>query len=434
MTRTNVWILLGGVGVLVASMAAVGNMRRTRNGAREKAIPTATVRRGDIDVVIHANGELRSTQSTMLAAPQVGGDTLQILTLANTGASLHKGDVVIEFGKSEQNYKLEQSRSELRQAEQEIAKAQADNAVQAAQDKVALLKARYSVRKAELDVQTNEILSHIDAEKNQLALDQARRVLAQLESDVSEHRTAGSAALYLANEKYAKSHLAMDQAQQNLEKMRVVSPMDGLVSIQRNMEASGGMFFTGMSLPDYRPGDAVQPGTAIAQILEPRSMALAVQVDETERANVRAGMPVMVHFDALPEKMMYGTVKSIGGAAISRFFGDAPNRNFECTVQLTDADARLRPGLTAHIEIDGGRLQRVLYLPRQAIFSKDGKWIVYVRSGDSYEQRVVHITGKSESRAAVEGVAEGAEAAMIDPTVAHKRAQGAAAAGIEGAP
>jgi HlyD family secretion protein len=434
MKRTRVWILLTAAGVLVAGAAAVGTMRRTSGASHENALPTATVRRGDIDIVIHANGELRATQSMMLAAPQVGGDTLQILTLAASGASVHKDDIVVEFGKSEQNYKLEQSRSELQQAEQEIAKAQADTAVLAAQDKVALLKARYDVRKAELDVQTNEIRSQIDAEKNQLALDQSRRVLAQLESDVNEHRTSGTAAVYLANQKYAKAHLAMNQAQQNLEKMRVAAPMNGLVSIQRNIEASGGMFFTGMSLPDYRPGDTVQPGTAIAQVLDPRSMELSVQVSETERANVRPGLPVTVHFDALPDKPMHGTVKSIGGAAISRFFDSAPSHNFECTVQLTDLDSRLRPGLTAHVEIEGSRLQHVLYLPRQAVFSKDGKWIVYVRNGGSYEQRAVHITGKSESRAAVDGVAEGAEAAMMDPTAARKPAQGAAATGIEGAP
>ncbi|MDR3740359.1 MAG: HlyD family efflux transporter periplasmic adaptor subunit [Terracidiphilus sp.] len=434
MKRTRVWILLGAAGALVAGAAAVGTMRHAAHDSHQDAIPSALVRRGDIDIVIHADGELRATQSMMLAAPQVGGDTLQILTLVKTGSTVHKGDVVVEFSKSEQNYKLEQSRSDLQQAEQEIAKAQADSAVLAAQDKVALLKARYDVRKAELDVQTNEIRSRIDADKNQLALDQAKRVLAQLQSDVNEHQASGSAAIYLAKQKYAKARLAMDQAQQNLEKMRVVSPMDGVVSIQRNDDASGGMYFTGMSLPDYRPGDTVRPGTSIAQVLDPRSTELATHVNETERANVRPGLPVTIRFDALPGKVMHGTVKSIGGAAISRFFDESPSHNFECVVQVSDTDPALRPGFTAHIEIEGNRLRHVLYLPRQALFSKDGKWVVFVRNGSSYEQRVVHIVGQSESRAAVEGLSENATVAMMDPTVTRKPSPGAAATGVEGAP
>ena len=97
---------------------------------------------------------------------------------------MKKGDLVMEFDPSEQRYKLEQSRSELFEADQEITKAKADADVQAAQDRVALLKARFDVRRAELEVQKNELMSTIDARKNQLALEQARRVLEQLQQDI----------------------------------------------------------------------------------------------------------------------------------------------------------------------------------------------------------------------------------------------------------
>ena len=45
--------------------------------------------------------------------------------------------------------------------------------------------------------------------------------------------------------------------------------MDGLVSIEKNMDAAGGLFFTGMSVPDYHAGDQAQPGSAIAQVVDP---------------------------------------------------------------------------------------------------------------------------------------------------------------------
>ena len=125
------------------------------------------------------------------------------------------------------------------------------------------------MRRAELDVQKNELVSKIDAEKNELALAQAKRVLAEQEKDIESHKASGQAATYLAQEKYNKAKLGMDQAQQNLDKMRVTAPMDGLVSIQKNMNAMGGIFFTGMSLPDYHEGDQVQPGSAIAQVVDP---------------------------------------------------------------------------------------------------------------------------------------------------------------------
>ncbi len=101
----------------------------------------------------------------MLTAPPIGGGSLQITHLLHTGAPVKKGELVMEFDPSEQHFKLDQNRSELLQAEQEITKAKADAAVVAAQDKVALLKARFDVRRAELDVQKNELVSTIDAQE-----------------------------------------------------------------------------------------------------------------------------------------------------------------------------------------------------------------------------------------------------------------------------
>ncbi len=77
----------------------------------------------------------------------------------------------------------------------------------------------------------------------------------------------------------------------------------------------------------------------------------------------------------------------------------------------------------------------MLYLPRVAIFLKDGKRIVYVKKGNGYEQREVKIQSQNESRAAVEGLEEGTIVAIADPTAPQKTTGPAApAGGIGGTP
>jgi len=427
------WSIVGLV--LATAIGAVVAASRVRLPAKSDDVPLAEVKRGEINLQVHGTGELRASHSIMLAAPAVGGDSLQLTHLARTGELVKKGDIVLEFDPSEQHYKLEQSHSELLEAEQEIAKAKADVVVLAAEDKVALLKARYNVRRAELDVQKNELLSKIDGDKNQLALQQTRRVLAELEKDDESHKASGKAGTYLAQEKYNKAKLAMDQAQQNLEKMRVVAPMDGLVSVQKNMNAAGGFFFTGMTLPDYHPGDQVQAGSAIAQIVDPMGMDLVSKVSEQERGNIRQGQAVEVVFDALPDHVFRGSVKSVGGMSTRQFFDSNSGGGFDVSIQLADADPRLRSGFTAQLVYLGESQKNVLYLPRQALFLKDGKRIVYVKKGSAYEQREVHIQNQSESRAAIDGLAQGNKVALIDPTAPRKASGGSSAAGsIEGTP
>ena len=430
--RHRIFIVAVVVMVLAAGIGAVVAASRVSLPAKSDEIPLEEVKRGEIDLKVHGTAELRASHSMMLPAPSVGGDSLQITHLVRTGQLVKKGDVVIEFDPSEQEYKLEQNNSELQQAEQEITKAKADAVVLAAKDQVLLLKDRYDVRRAELDVQKNELVSKIDADKNLLALDQAKRVLAEQEKDIESHKASGQAGTYLAQEKHNKAKLAMDQAQQNLDKMRVTAPMDGLISIQKNVNAMGGMFFTGMTLPDYHEGDQVQPGSAIAQVVDPQGMDLTSKIGEQDRSNVQAGQAVEVVFDALPGRVFHGTVKSVGGSSVRGFFSSNTNGTFEVAIQLADADPRLRSGFTAQIVFLGGTKKNVLYLPNQALFLKDGKRIVYVKKGNGYEQREVKIQSENESRAAIDGVEEGSIVALVDPTAPRKPGSGSAASGSLG--
>jgi HlyD family secretion protein len=427
MKRRRIILWLGSMVVLIAAIAALAAARRTSVPATDGEIPLGQVKRGDLDLNVVATGELRANHTMMLTAPPVGGGALQITRLSHTGVPVKKGDIVIEFDPSEQHYKLEQNRSELLQAEQEITKAQADAAVLAAQDKVALLKARFDVRRAELDVQKNELVSAIDGKKNQLALEQAKRVLAELEQDIQSHTASGQSTIYLAQEKRNKAKLAMDQAQQNIDKMRVPAAMDGLVSIQKNRDASGGFFFDGMTLPDYREGDQVQPGSAIAEVIDSWEMEITAKINEHDRSNIKPGQPVEVEFNALPGEVFHGAVKTVGGMSRRQFWEENEGGKFDVAIQLPNINSRLRPGLTAQVVIRGDTKKNVLYAPRQALFLKDGKRVVYVKSGNGFEQREVKIQNEGESRAAIEGLQEGTAVALVDPTAPRK-------AGSAGAP
>jgi HlyD family secretion protein len=258
-------------------------------------------------------------------------------------------------------------------------------------------------------------------------------VLAEQEKDIETHKASGQADIYLAQEKANKAKLAMDQAQGNLDKMRVTAPMDGLISIQKNMNAMGGIVFTGSMMPDFHEGDQAQAGSAIAQVVDPAGLDLTSKIGEQDRSIVQPGQSVDVVFDAVPGRVFHGTVKSVGGASVRGFFfSDNTNSTFEVVIQLTDADARLRSGFTAQVVFNGSAKTNVLYLPREAIFVKDGKRIVYVKKGNGYEQREVKIASENESRAAVDGLDQGSVVALVDPTAPRKPGSGSSAAGSLG--
>ena len=405
----------------LAVLGVIGSRALQERSSAKGRIPTALVKRGTIETKVYTRGELRPINTAMLVAPPVGG-TLQIVRLARTGARVNANDVVLEFDPSEQEYNLDQAKSDLAQAEQVIAKARADAAVQTSQDQLDLLKARFDVRRAELEVSKNELLSAIDAKKNLLTLEEAKRHLEQLQQDIKSRTASGLATIAVSEEKRNKARIAMQKAQTNIEKMTIRAPIAGLIAVKENIDSTGGFFTTGMVLPEYHEGDEVQPGRMVVEVLDVDEMEIQAKVDENDRANINPGQAVEVSVDALPGRTFTGKVKTVSGMASNNFWSGQTVRKFDASFQLDKASEQLRPGITAQVVILGDTAKSALYIPPQAVFDKDGKPVVYVKSGSRFDSHDVKIIRRTEGQLIIEGLSEGTEVALVNPEEQGKKA------------
>jgi len=397
---------------LVLGVAAVLSARQFGSVAR--SVPVTRVLRGTLAVDINTIGELRTPHSSTLVAPSVNG-TLQIVRIAKTGTAVKAGDIVVEFDPSEQEYNQEQSRSQMAEAEQEIVKARADTAVKEAEDKVALLKARFDVRRAELEVGRNELVGEIDAKKNVLALDQARRKLEQLEQDIQSRSKSSASSLALLEEKRKTALLGTQVAQRNIDNMQLKAPIDGLVALKENADAAMGQMFWGMTLPEFREGDLVFPGRFVADVLDITQMEVAAKVYENDRPSLTVGQAAEIRVDSEPQTVLAAKVKSIAGMTSRSDFGSGVIRRFDVTFELLNRSADIRPGISTQILVRGTPLKDQLSLPSQCLFEKDGRQVIYVRHGSDFVATEPVIKLKTESRIVVEKLPEGAEVALVDP-------------------
>ncbi len=418
-TRKRVgWSVAGiaGAALVIAVLLAVP-MHGVQTGA--DVIPTARVMEGDVPVVVHTTGELRPIRSVGLVAPAIGGP-LQILHIIGTGTPVKEGEVVIEFDLSEQEEKLAQAASELAQAEQEITKLRADIVVQRAQQQVTLLTARFDVRRAELDARANELVSSVEAQKNVLMLDEAKGRIVQLEGDLTSRDTTDRASLAVLEEKRNKARLAMETAQRNIDQMRIRAPFDGLVAVKDN--DTNGAAWTGMVVPQYREGDTVWPGRPVADVLHTSGLELVSKVTEYDRAHLSAGQKAEVAIHAVQGAGLPAKIKTVAGASRrSDFFGWDSTRTFDVTFEITGGTATLRPGLTTDVRVTADPIKKAHYLPRQALFEQDGKPVVFVRRGRSFEPRPVKISDRTETHIVVTDLPVGTEVALRNPLAESKK-------------
>jgi len=184
-----------------------------------------------------------------------------------------------------------------------------------------------------------------------------------------------------------------------------------------------------MSLPDYRQGDTVQPGSTIAEVVDLTEMEVKTKIPETERASVNSGVPAKVQVEAIPGTSLTGSSKGVGGLAQNAFWEPQTTRQFSTTFALARPSAALRPGMTARVVVEGETLKNVTHLPRQVLFEKEGKPVVYVRDGAGFKAVQVKVARITENRVVLEGLPADAEVALVNPDTLDRRAAGPSASG-----
>ncbi len=413
-TKRTIWTLVA-IGVLAIVLAAGFLVPRP---AAAGAVPTARAVRGALKLDVWAKGDLRAGRVVSLAAPSAGA-SLRVIHLAGSGSAVKAGEVVMEFDPVDQQYFLDQTLTDLAEAEQQIGRRRADVEARAAQDQVDLLTARYSVRRAELDARTPPgLIAANEAKKRELTVQEMKRRLAQMQQDIVSHTATNVAAVAVVEQSRNRAKLAAERGQQIIDSFVVRSPIDGLVAVKENRDATGGVFFSGMSLPEYRVGDTVQSGRPILDVCAPSDMEIRVRVSEQDRPNLSVGQAATVRADALPGQTFGARISALSTVAVRSNDQTGPLRQFEVTLRVDHADPRLRPGTSVRVVIAGTEVRNVLTIPRQALFQKNGKSVVFVRSGDRFEPREVKVVNASESRVAIEGVTDGTEVALVNPDVA----------------
>src|SRR5438477_1920823 len=159
MTRRTL-VLLALVVLAAVSVAGVARFRRDRT----PGLPTAAVAKGTFIDYLQLRGEIRPIHSVILTAPSSGAD-LQIIDIARNGATVDRGDVVVQFDTTTQQRTLEQKQSEMKQAESEIQKAEAEQRRREQAARTDLEQSRLAAERARLDLGQKEVKSPRDGEK-----------------------------------------------------------------------------------------------------------------------------------------------------------------------------------------------------------------------------------------------------------------------------
>jgi multidrug efflux pump subunit AcrA (membrane-fusion protein) len=386
-------------------------------------VPTQRVRRGAFTIAVKTRGEIRSTSSVVIKAPQVPG--LQIVKLVTSGKAVEKGDVIVEFDSSSQEQTLLTRQNTLQTVDSNEVQTKASHKMQDESDSLTLMTSEFTLEKAKLEASKAEILSAIEGEKNRITVGVNEGSLGVVKARINTHKVSQQADLNRLKTQKEKAKKDVAQTEGYLNQMTLRAPVSGVVNILSNFR-SGGNF--GQSDPPFREGDSVWTGAAIAEIPDLSSMRAELKLDEVDRGKIKIGQPAKVRIDAIPDKEFDAEITWISPIAALVFRGGPPGsaseKQFPAYATLKSVDPRMRPGMSASVDIVIESQPDVLMIPLRASFTHDGKPSVYVQRGEQFQNRLIEVGLQNEEDIIVlKGVKEGDMVALVDPAEAAKKAK-----------
>jgi hypothetical protein len=192
--------------------------------------------------------------------------------------------------------------------------------------------------------------------------------------------------------------------------MAIQSPIAGM-AVLRSIWKSNNM-------AEVQEGEEVRSGMPIVDVVNPASMQVRAKVNQADIAGITRGLKVRIGLDAYPDLSFNGRVVQISPIAVTSTLS-AKVRNFVALVAIDGSHPSLMPDLTASLDVELGRQEKALVVPRDAVRVEGGKAYVRVQRGGGFDDQPVTIGEMNAHEAVVtSGLQDGA---VVARTVAARR-------------
>ncbi len=331
--------VLATAALAAACIAAIACGRPGPTSESGRPDGTATVKRGSFVRRIRVAGTVEAVRAATSVAPRLRGQNtsgLVVTRIVAGGSRVRQGDVLVEFDRQEQVRIAFDRRAEVSDLDQQIRRRQADQSATRAADAATLKQAENDVTRARLTVTTNRILPKIEAEKNDLALEQAQARLAQLTETFALKRTAAAADVRILEIRRARAQTALENAESNADLMVSRAAFDGLAVLRSS--------FKGSQLADIQEGDEARSGMPVVDVVDPSQMRVRIRVCQADAGAIAPGQWARIALDAYPGLAFDGRVESVAPLAVPSQL-TAKVRTFMVLVSISGTHPSLMPDL-----------------------------------------------------------------------------------------
>lgn len=351
----------GTILTLIALLLVIGAAVGANLWFRREQIPIVTaeaIKTRDLEAVVSASGKIQPKRLVNISADTPG----RVVNLAvNEGDRIARGQFLLQIDPKSLRTRVDGGAASLQAAEASL-----DQLRQGVET------GRVQLQQAQQNLTRQKELAGQQLNTRE-ALEKAENELRAAESALREReKQIGAQAARISQER-----ATLESARYDLSKVRIESPIDGIVTRRNIQEGETAVI-----------GTMNNAGTVLLTLADMSIIQAEVEVDETNVPLVAIGQPTVVTIDALPDRTFKGRVTEIGNSPIQSTTGTTTSSsrqatNFKVVVVIEDDIPDVRPGFTCTADITTATRQNVTAVPIPAVAVRE---LVYDANGQIVRQ------------------------------------------------
>ena len=210
-------------------------------------------------------------------------------------------------------------------------------------------------------VTENQILATLDGDRLRLELSETRARLQKLQRDFDRNKDLQSKGLISEGD--------FERIQYDLQALQASYNLASLELDYTQIRATlGGV----ISQRHVKLGNTIKTGDPVFRVTSLNPLVAYMFIPEREFRQIGAGQPVQISIDALPDAPVDATVTRVSPIV------DPATGTFKVTIEIKDAENRIKPGMFGRMNIVFDKHENVLQIPRSAIIDRAGEMSVFV--------------------------------------------------------
>jgi multidrug efflux pump subunit AcrA (membrane-fusion protein) len=365
------------------------------------------VKRGTLYLELYEEGEIEAINSTNILSPNISWrfGNLKITQMVKDGTEVEAGDTLIVFDPSEVNREVldAESRLEMNMAELEKMEAQHQSDLEELRADYEVTRLSHEISKIRFESAVHE--ADIKRKEIQLNLEKANIALVRAKEQIDNRVKIQKEELKQRQLSISQDQVRLQEAQETLQKLFLISPTPGIAIINRNWSTGN----------KFQIGDQTWSGFPLIQLPDLTALRTVVRINEVDIAKISKGLQVEIKPDAFSDSVYSGVVTSVANLAVNKE-GSSKIKVFPVEIDINETSEKLLPGLTVSSRIIIGKVDNALLLPVDALREEGGQSFVYRKTASGFEKVIVETAERNKDYIVViKGLDEGDKIALSDP-------------------